>query len=73
MQPIPCSETRVIVFDAYNPRDLADEVNLWLKCEGEVMEVTDWSYRMVVDHNHERNGHAIHSMSLLCRKIETKS
>ena len=41
MQPIPYSEARVIVFDAYNPCDLADEVNLWLKCEGEAMEVTD--------------------------------
>ena len=61
------------MFDAYNPRDLADEVNLWLKCEGEVMEVTDWSYRMGVNHNHGKNQHTIHSMSFLCRKVETKS
>ena len=73
MQPIPCSELRFVVFDAHNPLDLADEANLWLKSEGETMEVIDWSYRMGVDNNQKNKQGTIHSMALCCRKIRIKS
>ena len=72
MQPVSCSELRIVVFDAHNPLDLADEANLWLKNEGETMEVIDWSYRMGVDNNQEKKQHTIHSMALCCRKIGIK-
>ena len=77
MQPVTCSELRVVVFDAYNPLDLADEVNLWLKSEGETsegetMEVIDWSYHMGVDYNQKNKQGTIHSMALCCRKIGIK-
>jgi len=69
MQTISCSEARVVAFDAFNPLDLADEVNLWLKNEGETLEVIDWSYCMGVNSNQEKKQHAVHSMALLCRII----
>ena len=71
MQPIPCSEARVVVFGAYNPLDLANEENFWLKDEGESMNIVDWSYRMKAS-RHEKEQYIIHSMALLCRKNETE-
>ena len=73
MQPALCSEVRIIVFDAYNPRDLADETNLWLKSEEETMEVIDWSYHMGVSNDQSKEYRAVHSMALCCRKIGIKA
>lgn len=72
MQQIPCSKARVVIFDAYNPRDLADEVNFWLKKEGESMNVAACSYQMSGSH-HDKEQYFMHSIVLLCSKNEAES
>jgi len=59
-----------VALDAFNPLELADEVNQWLKNEGEALELIDWSYRMGVNSNLEQKQHSVHSMALLCRKTK---